>query len=47
MVFTDGDATDKAKVPAAAAKWRKRGVQVYAVGIGWLVSRKGMGQMIW
>jgi hypothetical protein len=34
MVFTDGDATDKAAVPAAAQKWRAKGVLVFSVGIG-------------
>ena len=41
MVFTDGDATDKALLPKAVSMWRKRGVKIYAVGIGWFLSRRG------
>ena len=45
MVFTDGDATDKAQIPAAVAKWRSRGVKIYAVGIGWMVSQRGINKI--
>jgi len=45
LVFTDGDATDKAAIPAAAVKWKKRGVKIFAIGIGWFVSRRGLEQI--
>jgi len=45
LVFTDGEATDAAAIPAAAAKWKKRGVKIYAIGIGDNVSSKGLEQI--
>jgi len=45
LVFTDGEATDAEDVQAAAAKWMKRGVKIYAVGIGGNVSRRGLDQI--
>ena len=41
IVFTDGDATDAKDVPAAAQKWAKAGVTVFAVGIGNGIHQQG------
>jgi len=45
LVITDGEATDAAAIPAAVAKWMKRGVKIYAIGIGGNVSRRGLEQI--
>ena len=42
MVFTDGEATDKDKVPSASQKWMDDGVTVFAIGIGQGISRSGL-----
>ena len=42
FVFTDGDASDKEKVPAASAAWADDGVKVYAIGIGSGISYEGL-----
>ena len=42
MVFTDGDATDKRDLPAAAKKWRQDGVTLFAIGIGKAISHAGL-----
>ena len=34
LVFTDGVATDRSKVPAASKAWAADGVTVFAIGIG-------------
>ena len=34
LVFTDGIATDRSKVPAASKAWADDGVTVFAIGIG-------------
>ena len=42
MVFTDGEATDRTKVPDASKAWADDGVTVFAIGIGSGVSHKGL-----
>merc|ERR1712168_627997 len=42
LVFTDGEATDRTKVPAASKAWADDGVTVFAIGIGSGVSHKGL-----
>ena len=42
LIFTDGDASDKPKVPAASKAWADDGVTVFAIGIGKGISHEGL-----
>ena len=42
LVFTDGEASDKEKVPSAAQAWAEDGVTVFAIGIGSNVKHDGL-----
>ena len=42
LIFTDGDATDKANVPSASKAWSDDGVTVFAIGIGRGISHEGL-----
>ena len=42
IIFTDGEASDPDKVPAASKLWADDGVNVFAVGIGDEITREGL-----
>ena len=39
VVVSDGRFDDEALVPAALAKWRKKGIEILVIGIGPLISK--------